>query len=42
MGPEKKREVIELVRRSPVAKKHTLTGLGLAAREGAGSRKTCN
>ncbi len=31
MKPERKREVIELVRRSPVEKKHTLAGLGLAA-----------
>ena len=31
MKPERKREVIELVRRSPVAKKQTLAELGLAA-----------
>jgi RNA-directed DNA polymerase len=31
MKPERKREVIELVRRSPVAKKETLAELGLAA-----------
>jgi putative transposase len=30
MKPERKREVIELVRRSPVAKKETLAALGLA------------
>jgi transposase-like protein len=31
MKPERKREVIELVRRSPVAKKQTLAELGLSA-----------
>lgn len=31
MRPERKREVIELVRRSPVAKKQTLFELGLSA-----------
>jgi RNA-directed DNA polymerase len=31
MKPEKKREVIELIRRSPVTKKETLAELGLAA-----------
>jgi transposase-like protein len=31
MKPERKREVIELVRRSPVAKKQTLAELGLPA-----------
>jgi RNA-directed DNA polymerase len=31
MKPERKREVIEMVRRSPVAKKETLAELGLAA-----------
>ncbi len=30
MGPGQKREVIDLVRRSPVAKKHTLAELGSA------------
>lgn len=31
MGPEKKREMIELVRRSPLPKRQTLTELGLAS-----------
>jgi len=31
MKPERKREVIELVRRSPVTKKETLLELGLSA-----------
>lgn len=31
MGPEQKREVIELVRRSPLPKRHTLAELGLAS-----------